>query len=99
MTLEELRSLAARGEDSARQFKADVTNAESLAAEMAAFANSDGGTILIGVADDGSMPGLSLKDVARINQLIGNAAGQLVRSPLTVRTDNVALEDGRLVVA
>jgi hypothetical protein len=36
MSVDDLRALAAKGEDSARQFKADITNAESLAAEMAA---------------------------------------------------------------
>lgn len=86
------------GEDSTRQFKADVTNGESLAAEMAAFANSNGGTIYIGVADDGSTPGLSPEDVRRINQMIGNAASQQVRSPLTVTTENVALDNGRIVI-
>ena len=30
------------GEDSSRQFKADVKNAESLASEMAIFVNADG---------------------------------------------------------
>jgi ATP-dependent DNA helicase RecG len=33
------------GEDSTRQFKKDVTNEASLASEMVAFANSEGGTI------------------------------------------------------
>lgn len=93
-----LRKLISAGEDSGRQFKVDVTHAESLASEMAAFANTDGGTILIGVADDGSTPGLSLQDVSRVNQLIGNAASHLVRSPLTVRTENVALENRRIVI-
>jgi ATP-dependent DNA helicase RecG len=65
---------------------------------MAAFANTNGGLILIGVADDGTITGLSMRDVSRINQLISNAASQLVRSPLTVQTENVALEDGRLVI-
>jgi ATP-dependent DNA helicase RecG len=86
------------GEDSTRQFKVDVRNAESLAAEMVAFFNSEGGAIYIGVAEDGTMPGLATHDVARINQLISNAASQLVRSPLTVLTENVALENGRIVI-
>jgi len=86
------------GEDSTRQFKADVKNAESLASEMAAFANTNGGIIFIGVADDGSTPGLSVHDVARINQLISNAASHLVRSPLAVQTENVALENGCIVI-
>ena len=86
------------GEDSTHQFKSDVRNADSLASEMAAFANSEGGTIYLGVADDGATPGLGTADVARINQLISNAASQLVKSPLTVRTENVALENGRIVI-
>jgi len=98
MTPPDLQKLIVEGEDSGRQFKRDVTNAESLAAEMAAFANSKGGAILIGVADDGSTPGLSPQDVARINQLIGNAASHLVRSPLTVHTENVAIGHGRVVI-
>ena len=98
MNLKTLRSQIALGEDSTRQFKVDVKNAESLAAEMAAFANTNGGTVFIGVADDGSAPGLSGNDVARINQLVSNAASHLVRSPLAVQTANVALENGRLVL-
>jgi ATP-dependent DNA helicase RecG len=98
MNRQELTKEIALGEDSARQFKADVKNAESLASEMAAFANTNGGTIFIGVADDGSTPGLSQQDVARINQLIGNAASHLVRSSLAVQTQNVALENGRIVI-
>ncbi|MBS6828682.1 MAG: putative DNA binding domain-containing protein [Desulfovibrio sp.] len=93
-----LLAQVARGEDSTRQFKADIHNAESLASEMAAFANSEGGTLFLGVADDGSVPGLSRADVSRINQLISNAASQLVRSPLTVHTENVVLENGNVVI-
>ncbi len=94
----ELQTQISLGEDSTRQFKSDVRNAESLASEMAAFANSEGGTIYLGVADDGSLPGLDQANVARVNQLISNAASQLVKSPLTVRTENVALSNGRLVI-
>lgn len=94
----DLLSQIALGEDSTRQFKVDVRNGISLASEMAAFANSNGGTIFIGVADDGSMPGLSNKDVSRINQIISNAASQQVRSPLTVQTENVALDNDRIVI-
>ena len=99
MTLLDLHKIVALGEDSSRQFKVDVRNIDSLASEMAAFANSNGGTILIGVADDGSMSGLSFDDVSRINQLVSNAASQHVRSPLTVQSENIALENGRVVIA
>ena len=98
MTAKSILTQIALGEDSTHQFKVDVRNGESLAAEMAAFANSGGGTLYIGVADDGATTGLTKEGVARINQLISNAASQLVRSPLTVQTENVALENGRLVI-
>jgi ATP-dependent DNA helicase RecG len=98
MNAKSILTQIALGEDSTHQFKVDVRNGESLAAEMAAFANSGGGTLYIGVADDGATTGLTKEDVARINQLISNAASQLVRSPLTVQTENVALENGRLVI-
>lgn len=88
----------ALGEDSTRQFKKDIRNGESLASEMASFANAEGGTIFIGVGDDGTAFGLGPKDVARINQLISNAASQLVRSPLAVQTENVAVRKARVVI-
>jgi len=93
-----LLATIAPGEDSTRQFKADVHNAESLASEMAAFANSEGGAVYIGVADDGTVPGLARGDVSRVNQLISNAASQLVRSPLAVHTESIRLPDGRVAV-
>jgi len=98
MKVSDLKRLVSGGEDSTRQFKADVRNAASLASEITAFANAEGGIILIGVADDGSMPGLSRKDVSRINQLISNAASQLVRSPVAVQTENVAVRKDRIVI-
>ena len=98
MKLGDAKHLITLGEDSTRQFKSDVRNGDSLASEMAAFANAEGGTIFIGVGDDGSMQGLSRKDVAHINQLISNAASQHVRSPLTVQTENVQIPNRRLVI-
>ena len=82
LTEQTLLKQIAAGEDSGRRFKRDAHNAESLAAEMAAFANSEGGVIYLGVDDAGQAVGLDQADVVRLNQLIGNAASQLVRSPL-----------------
>ncbi len=92
---QDIHSIIALGEDSTHQFKADVNNVDSLTSEMAAFANSEGGIILIGVADNGATPGLSQQDVSRINQLVSNAASQHIRSPLTVQTENVKLPNIR----
>jgi ATP-dependent DNA helicase RecG len=98
MDIEQLTDIVACGEDSKNQFKVDVKNPDSLAAEMAAFANSEGGTIYIGIADDGTMPGLSVKDVGRINQLISNTASQHIRSPISVFTENVRVNKACVVI-
>ena len=99
MTLTELQAQIALGEDSRRQFKRDIANADALAAEMAALANAEGGVIFLGVADDGSLPGLNRADVARLNQLISNAASQHVRSPLTVQTENIGVDVEHVLIA
>ena len=75
------RGIISAGEDGTHQFKANIHNGDSLASEMVSFSNSEGGTLFLGVADNGSIPGLTKKDVARINQLISNTASQQVRSP------------------
>jgi len=98
MNLNELKAQVALGEDSRRQFKQDIQSADALAAELAAFSNSEGGVMFLGVAEDGSLPGLSRADVSRLNQMISNAASQHVRSPLAVQTENLELENGRLVI-
>jgi predicted HTH transcriptional regulator len=54
--------------------------------------------ILIGVADDGTVPGLPPNDVRRINQLIANAATQNIRSPISPKTENVKVGSGRVVI-
>lgn len=54
-----LEQLISQGEGQALEFKAAVPSAEHLARLIAAFANSGGGTILLGVREDGSVPGVS----------------------------------------
>jgi len=98
MTESDLRREVYCGEDSSRKFNEDIRNADSLAAEMVAFANAKGGVIYIGVADDGSLKGLDFSDVGRINQYISNAASKVVSSSLTVRTENVVLDTDRIVI-
>lgn len=58
MTLEEIKRLVARGEGRHLEFKRRVPEPERLAKEVVAFANSGGGHLLIGVADDGTIVGV-----------------------------------------
>jgi ATP-dependent DNA helicase RecG len=94
----ELLEIVGRGEDTRHQFKADATNAVSLASELVAFANSGGGMLFVGVRDDGTIQALNGADVHRINQLIGNAASTQIRPAINPITENVPVETGVVVV-
>ena len=94
METTEFLEIIRRDEDSKHQFKANVTNVDSLAQEMVAFSNSGGGEIFIGVSNDGTFAGLTRKDMGRLNQLISNAASQHVRPPINPQTENIAMPDG-----
>ncbi len=58
MTEEELRALLAGGEGQRIEFKAAEADAADLARALTALANSGGGTLLVGVGDDGQVLGL-----------------------------------------
>jgi ATP-dependent DNA helicase RecG len=101
METAELLAIIGRNEDGLNQFKANVTNETSLAREMVAFSNSGGGTIFIGVSNDGTFSGLTREDMGRLNQLTSNAASQQVRPPINPQTENIAAPEGlvmRIVV-
>lgn len=97
METEELLAIIANGEDSRHQFKQNITRAESLVPELAAFSNSKGGLLLIGVTDEGGIQGLTTEDMGRINQLVSNAAKD-VKPPISVTTENIALPSGMVMV-
>ena len=62
MTTTELRELIANGENSRVDFKRDEIENHKLAKELVAFANLQGGCVLLGIDDDGSVRGLVRED-------------------------------------
>lgn len=63
MTKTELLELIKNGENSGIEFKRDTLVNRSLAKEVVAFANLQGGCILLGVDDDGSIAGITRPDL------------------------------------
>ena len=98
MTPKTLTAIIACGEDSRHQFKRDFTNVESLAAELAGFANMGGGQLLVGVSDGGNITGLTTSDIRRLNQLLSNAASQHVKPPINPTTSNVKTAHGLVML-
>ena len=94
MEINELLEIIMRNEDSTHQFKANMTNATALAQEMVAFCNSGGGSIFIGINDDGTFSGLGREDMGRLNGLVSDAASQHVRPPINPLTEDIAVPDG-----
>ena len=98
MDIQLLLELLEKGEDSSRQFKRDVTNADSLAGDFVAFSNGAGGKMFIGVNDDGSISGLSGEDIRRLNQLISNTASQNVKPAINPVTENTKTDGGLVMI-
>ncbi len=54
----DLKKLVGRGEGPTLEFKRKAAYPEKIVRELIAFANAQGGILLVGVSDDGGMPGL-----------------------------------------
>ena len=94
----ELIEILEKGEDSEHQFKANITNSESLAGDMVAFANTKGGMIIIGAEDNGKIANLTVDDIRRLNQLVANTATNNVKNSINPITENVKVGDDLLMV-
>jgi len=57
-----IENLIAQGENGAVEFKTADVRPEGLAREVTAFSNTNGGTVLIGIADNGCVVGVSSRE-------------------------------------
>ena len=94
----EILTILSQGEDSLNQFKKNITNADSLAAEIIAFSNGQGGKLFVGVDDDGAVTGLSKEDIQRLNQLVSNTASQHVLPAVNPTTIISTINDQRILI-
>lgn len=53
-----LKKLIARGENQQLDFKYCISDSRKIARTLSAFSNTDGGRLLIGVRDNGSIAGI-----------------------------------------
>lgn len=77
----DVQKIIARGETETTEFRGARTPVESLAKAICGMLNQQGGTIVVGVADDGDVVGLSNHD-QRVQQLHDYVAGHLHPRPL-----------------
>jgi ATP-dependent DNA helicase RecG len=92
----ELYEMIAGGEDSFTEFKREISERSDFAGEMVAFANTEGGYILLGVDDDGSIVGVETPQ--SMEEQVTNLARYNCRPPVIPSIDRVDTEEG-LVLA
>jgi ATP-dependent DNA helicase RecG len=110
VTEEELRALIGRGEDQRTEFKAAEADAADIARAIVAMANSGGGSILLGVGDNGGLLGLwyaqprhitrhirTMPDLAAWRQWVVNVSRHNCEPAVPINLEHVEAE-GRAVL-
>jgi predicted HTH transcriptional regulator len=97
MTLAELKSLVKKGEGQHLEFKKKADYPDKIVKEMVAFANSGGGTLLLGVDDSGQLSGLRYPDEEQF--VMEAAISKYARPPIPFQLFSIALGQGVFVLA
>lgn len=88
----ELLDIISTGETSKVQFKKEIDNDDSIAAELIAFSNSKGGTILFGIEDKkGTVLGLDYQQLQSYNNRIATIANDKVKPQIFLFTEVVSI--------
>ena len=91
-----LLSMIREGEHQQQDFKYRVANACKLAKSVSAFANTDGGRLLIGVRDDGHLSGVrSEEEIYMMHQ----AAYKYCKPEASIKFDTYHVDGRNIVVA
>ena len=91
-----LQSLISQGEHQQQDFKYRVSDAAKLAKSVSAFANTDGGRLLIGVRDDGHMSGVRSEEEIYV---MHQAAYRHCHPEASIKFDTYHIEGRTIVVA
>ena len=91
---EYIHALIAEGEHQQQDFKFEISDARKIAKTLSAFANTDGGKLLIGVKDNGKIAGVRSDE----EQHMIEAAAGLYCSPEVSYTMQTYLVEGRSVL-
>lgn len=89
LIMEDLQRLIWQGENDQVDFKQRVTQPDKIARTLVSFANTRGGTILIGVKDNGTLCGIDPEEEKHTLEL---AAGFYCDPPLALRYEEVELD-------
>ncbi len=66
--------------------------------EIAAFANTDGGTMICGVDDDGTPQGMSRKQIVALDSFLVETCADSIKPSVRIRTRHVGLPGGERIL-
>ena len=89
-----IHALIAEGEHQQQDFKFEISDARKIAKTLSAFANTDGGRLLIGVKDNGKIAGVRSEE----EKYMIEAAAQLYCVPEVEYTLQTYIVEGRQVL-
>ncbi|MYH79349.1 transcriptional regulator [Candidatus Poribacteria bacterium] len=92
-TLTELIEKIYLGEDATIEFKKELPHRNSLADEIAAFANARGGVILIGVDDNGEIVGVNLQELTRAEKTVVETCADSIDPLVPIFTEKLRIDD------
>ena len=85
------------GEDTTIEFKREMPHRNSLADEIAAFANSHGGVLLIGVDDYREIVGLELQELDRVEKTVVEICEDNIEPTVPIFTEKLRINDKNLL--
>ena len=96
-SLTELIEKIILGEDATIEFKREMPHRSSLADEIAAFANTQGGVILIGVDDDRNIVGLELQELDRVEKTVVEICEDSIEPTVPIFTEKIRIDDKNIL--
>ena len=92
---EELKTLVFQGEGQHLEFKRKASTGDKIIRELIAFANTSGGTLLVGIGDDKTIPGLKYPED---ESLVIQQALERVQPALTLQETWISIGNNRTVL-
>lgn len=96
MTGLELRELINKGEGHHLEFKEEQENNDDFAKTFVAFANTDGGKILVGISDDDSIRGIN--DIDSLMRRLDDIAINRCEPPITILQESLQVDGNNIVI-
>lgn len=95
----ELLDIIGSGETSTVQFKETIDSKDNFVSEMIAMSNTNGGVIIVGVADKtGEIIGLDYEKIQEYGNRISSWASDAIKPQIFVLTQVVSVEDKKVLI-